>query len=163
MNKALEYIKRIDERISNKVEENQHPLLAQFFQSITSLGSINTIIILVVFLLSFQQINLAKEVSIGFTVTWIIIYILKRLVKRRRPKYKPVHLIKGGSFPSGHSATAFTTATILASQLNRKTIFFTLAILVATSRIYLKDHYASDAATGTLIGIIIGTLTTTLL
>ena len=56
------------------------------------------------------------------------------------------------SFPSGHAATAFMCAGILADR--RTAIgWFTLAGLVATSRVYVRMHHASDVAAGAALGL----------
>ena len=156
MNELVKHIRKLDHTINQIIEEHQHPLAIQSFQSITSLGSIQLNLVFLALLLSFQQINVAEELVIGFAVTWALIYPVKELVKRNRPDKKKSHIMYGGSFPSGHSGTAFVTATILANNFNREEIFLTLATLVAFSRIYLEDHYPSDAIAGSLIGLIVG-------
>jgi len=61
------------------------------------------------------------------------------------------------SFPSGHTASAFTLAffLILVSKSTgvRLVIFFT-AILVGISRMYILQHFARDVYFGSLFGII---------
>jgi membrane-associated phospholipid phosphatase len=61
------------------------------------------------------------------------------------------------SFPSGHTATAFTAATILAVLFGG--YFFCSyipAFLVAYSRVYMGDHFPLDTFGGALLGIIVG-------
>ncbi|MDD2950897.1 MAG: phosphatase PAP2 family protein [Sulfuricurvum sp.] len=57
------------------------------------------------------------------------------------------------SFPSGHSATAFSFFIALA-LLNPKykPLFIALALLIVLSRIILLQHYLSDVAIGSAIG-----------
>ena len=75
----------------------------------------------------------------------------------------PVHIVEGVkmnrmfSFPSGHSAAAFTMALILAHMLNKKSWSFILpvmALLVAYSRVYLAQHFLTDVLAGLVLGVI---------
>jgi membrane-associated phospholipid phosphatase len=68
-----------------------------------------------------------------------------------------IELHTNQSFPSGHTATAFSIF-LLACYLipDRKTlpIGFLLALGVGYSRIYLAQHFPSDVAAGMVVGII---------
>ncbi|ABL64746.1 phosphatase PAP2 family protein [Chlorobium phaeobacteroides] len=58
------------------------------------------------------------------------------------------------SFPSGHSATAFSAAAALSLLFPRfRLFFFTAAILIAFSRIAINKHYISDVLAGSLLGL----------
>jgi undecaprenyl-diphosphatase len=61
------------------------------------------------------------------------------------------------SFPSGHSATAFACATVLASLAPRARVpFFVLAALIAISRVYNGLHYPTDVLAGSALGVLVG-------
>jgi membrane-associated phospholipid phosphatase len=62
------------------------------------------------------------------------------------------------SFPSGHSASAFATATVLQRHLGWKAGIpaYGVAAYVAASRIQVQRHYLSDVAFGAAIGMIAG-------
>lgn len=66
------------------------------------------------------------------------------------------------SFPSGHTTSAFATffclALLTGSHLN-KFIFFTIALSVAYSRIYLSQHFFDDIYAGSLVGFTCITVT----
>ena len=86
--------------------------------------------------------------------------LLKWLIGRHRPVLKidpfTVHPFAGGfygllhsesglSFPSGHAALAFATATVMARLLPRwRPAFFVVAALVAVERVAENAHYVSD-------------------
>ena len=90
---------------------------------------------------------------------------LKNLVARDRPCWINKDMIllvkspKDYSFPSGHTAMSFLSATVL-TRLGRKAgvAAFVVATLIAFSRLYLYVHFPSDVAAGALIGTMIGVL-----
>ena len=64
-----------------------------------------------------------------------------------------------GSFPSGHTATAFMGATLLAHEYGHKSVWIPIAgysVATATGvlRILNNKHYASDVLVGAAIGIV---------
>jgi membrane-associated phospholipid phosphatase len=67
-----------------------------------------------------------------------------------------------GSFPSGHSAAAFSLATVVAMQYSRHAwvpvVAYTLAAGVGLSRMALDKHWASDVAIGAVLGHLIARL-----
>lgn len=63
------------------------------------------------------------------------------------------------SFPSGHTAVAFTMAAILimfTKKAPMQWFWFILAILVGMSRVYIHQHFAMDVYAGSIIGILSG-------
>lgn len=102
----------------------------------------------------------------------IVIQGLKRFVFGDvvRPKlyfenFESLYLVPGvdihtsNSFPSGHTATAFTVAVLLSLMLRRTNLtalLMVMAILVGVSRVYLLQHFFVDIYFGSLIGFLIG-------
>ena len=64
------------------------------------------------------------------------------------------------SFPSGHTATAFSLLFALAIPYSRRiqVSIGLIALLVGYSRIYLNQHFGLDVAVGATIGIVSGYL-----
>lgn len=94
---------------------------------------------------------------------------IKRLFERPRPHQegRPHHLRQPStsSFPSGHASAAAVAATVLGAPpfggAGVKGGVARLALrsaagVVATSRLHVRIHHASDVAAGTLVGIGIG-------
>ncbi len=65
--------------------------------------------------------------------------------------------IKGASFPSGHTATAFAFSVVLATAYPRgRWIFLSLATLCGLARVLTGAHFVSDVFAGMFIGLAAG-------
>jgi len=102
--------------------------------------------------------------SLAFLLTVLFTdVILKNIFHRIRPFLDTKYLIlntflcpKDFSFPSTHAATAFAAATILTFfDKKRCWFYYTVAILISYSRIYLGCHYFFDVVSGAIIGYFI--------
>jgi len=97
----------------------------------------------------------------AYLLSAIIVQSSKRIVNRQRPYEKYSFVINrddeggGYSFPSGHTADAFCTATSVALRY-RKWYFIAPSYLFATSvawaRVYQGVHYPSDVLCGAMVG-----------
>ncbi|MBP7929298.1 MAG: phosphatase PAP2 family protein [Acidimicrobiia bacterium] len=87
---------------------------------------------------------------------------LKPLFNRPRPEGFQDDLQMGmhrpitSSFPSGHAASAFSAAVVLADDDPLAPFYYALAALVAYSRVHTRMHHASDVLVGSVIGLGLG-------
>jgi undecaprenyl-diphosphatase len=84
---------------------------------------------------------------------------IKRLVRRPRPVAEHAHphhvrLPRTSSFPSGHASSAMAAAGMLSQRRPKAApLYYGLAAIVATSRVHVKVHHATDVLAGAAIGI----------
>jgi undecaprenyl-diphosphatase len=88
---------------------------------------------------------------------------IKWLFRRSRPHHngpRPLHLRtpRTSSFPSGHATAAFFGAALLSEGDPWAPLYYAIAVIVATSRLHVRIHHASDVAGGIVIGIALGQL-----
>jgi hypothetical protein len=101
---------------------------------------------------------LAIEAGIGSQVA---IQSLKVLASRTRPDEGGGGFWNGGnSFPSGHAASTWALAKVVADRYKEKPLIkigaYTFATAVSVSRVTGQRHYASDVIVGSTIGYLIG-------
>lgn len=141
-----------------------------FFKFITHLGD-GAFAFLVAIMFLFFNIRKSVYILLSYVGAALMSFILKHLVYPDiyrphfvfqyyvREKFKTVEgvdLIGFNSFPSGHALSAFALFfCLLFVSRNHflKTLFFTLAILAAYSRVYLSQHWLIDIYVGSIIGV----------
>jgi len=96
--------------------------------------------------------QLGSELFRAQIVTQGAVQAIKFGAGRRRPDGTAY------SFPSGHSAAAFASATVIQHEFGWKAGIpaFAVAGFVASSRVQMRRHYVSDVIAGAAVGIMAG-------
>lgn len=102
----------------------------------------------------------ALYIASSSAVNVLVTTALKAIFRRPRPfmnqvKINAVYQPQSTSFPSGHTSSAFTTATALSQVYNKWYVVapaYLWAGSMGYSRMYLGVHYPSDVITGAALG-----------
>jgi membrane-associated phospholipid phosphatase len=105
---------------------------------------------------------LAYELVLGTLTLWLVVELLKALVRRSRPFIRLTqtrivgYQARGRSFPSGHTSQAFFMATLTAQHFHAGIwavlLLYALALLVGITRMYAGAHYPRDVLAGAILG-----------
>lgn len=119
--------------------------------------------------------NLIKYNKLGFSIAILLAVaviladqisanLIKDIVGRLRPCRELeninllVHCGSGKSFPSAHATNNFAAALILSHFFSKnKYYFYSIATIVALSRVFVGVHYPIDITAGAILGILIST------
>ena len=159
-------------------DKHRVDILNAVFSIITKIGEYYSYLFFI-FMAIFVHKSYRKALAISSMgiLLPLISYLLKMYFKHPRPltyfrKYIDYTDFKGiedmhyhtghSSFPSGHTFAAFALFTLLTLSSKDKRwgiLYFTLAISVGISRIYLFQHFLEDVIFGSLIGVLYGIIT----
>jgi len=152
-----------DKIVINLVNIIQYPILFKFFYTITLLGE--TYIYVWIAIILTAALLIYRRPIIAFVLTLatsgFIEWLIKITVNRPRP-FAALHIssiitTKLSSFPSGHAMMFFALIPTMSKNFPKTKVFFwTIAVLVGLSRIYLGVHYFSDVVAGAIFGYAIG-------
>jgi len=102
---------------------------------------------------------------IALAVSGLAVQTIKHLTGRPRPKLADQGVSAWGpslhsghdSFPSGHAYSAFAMAAVFSYFYpSGRWIWYSLAVLVAFTRVYINAHFPSDVFVGGLLGVLTG-------
>jgi undecaprenyl-diphosphatase len=93
--------------------------------------------------------------------------VIKSFFRRTRPSWDQprafrIRRPRTSSFPSGHASSAFTAACVLCDDDGLAPLYYGIAVVVASSRVYVKIHHASDVLAGIATGVVLGGIATRL-
>jgi len=105
---------------------------------------------------------LARASAALVTESIVVNGLVKLGFRRQRPERSdppplPLRVPITSSFPSGHASSAFFAAALL-RRGSTLWLYYPLAVVVASSRVHVRIHYASDVVGGALLGAALGEL-----
>ena len=145
-----------DKQLGRWVIEHRVHWLDWLFEGLSRIGTLGLVWIAIALVLTILWRRPWIVVSVGAALyaADLCATLLKLLIPRHRPR---VHQLVPGpkdhSFPSGHAATSFAGATLLAWYAPRLRIpLYLLAAGIAFSRVYVGVHWPLDVVAGALVG-----------
>lgn len=159
-------IRRFDDRVDSAFDRVRgNPVADRVFFAASELGDFGVIWLIlgaVRGLRSEHDWHAAVRLGLGVGAESVLVnVIIKSFFRRTRPIWevdRPHRLRRPrtSSFPSGHATSAFTSAALLSEDDPLWPLYYAVAVVVASSRVYVKIHHASDVVAGIAIGAALG-------
>jgi len=128
----------------------------------TQLGNGLTSLVIAGILFLTNEHFLAYELILGTLTLWLVVELVKFVIRRPRPFLRLVqarivgYRARGRSFPSGHTSEAFFMATLTAQHFHPSVwvvfLLYAAAFLVGITRLYVGAHYPRDVLAGAILG-----------
>ena len=163
---SIIHAQNVDIDVLKKININRNTSLDGTFKSISQsavpISVATPILIYTLGLINNDSVAKQKALFIGetFLASAFITVVSKKIIKTDRPydtypMVQPVVSEASYSMPSGHTSTAFATATSLSLAYPKWYVVapsFVWAGAIGYSRMHLGVHYASDVLAGALVG-----------
>lgn len=163
----IKRIQHLDDLVVRNVIRVRSPVKNKIMIAASSAGNLGVIwfAICLPFLIYAPTRGVGVKIifSLGFTQL-ICELMLKHIVKRERPcnylsdEEQLIHRPRYYSFPSGHTSASFSVVAVTALHCEWYIVLPILfvAVMIASSRVYLRVHYLSDVIVGMILGLICG-------
>ena len=155
----------LDRELRDWVVDNRLGILDPFFEALSYAGSFGFVWLAIAVGISgfsWSRPWLWTRVGAAILISESVSGALKEWIERDRPAVADpdpdtlVDLPATYSFPSGHATVSFACATVLALAVPRLAWpLYTLAALIAFSRVYVGVHYPFDVLAGAVLGVAI--------
>lgn len=142
-----------------------NPVADRIFYSITELGDFGLVWLFIGGVKALRNDDNAEEfgrLAAALAAESVLVNgVVKNLVKRERPvvdtpRPHNLRIPITTSFPSGHASSAMTAAMLLGQGRRHAPALFALGLAVASSRVYVRIHHASDVVGGLAVGVALG-------
>ena len=161
-------VARFDTAIDTRVDDLRgHPHLDRLMYAASELGDFSLIWHLVSTTRALgpdrRLIHAVRVAAILGVESALVNGPVKSLFKRHRPAWeqerpRKLRRPRTSSFPSGHASAAFTAAGVLSQGDPLWPVYYAIAAVVASSRVYVKIHHPSDVVAGAVLGIALARL-----
>ncbi|MGH9156538.1 MAG: phosphatase PAP2 family protein [Acidimicrobiales bacterium] len=159
-------VARFDRLVDDALDRLRgHPVADRVFYSASELGDFSLVWLILGTLRGLRSESdwrAAARFGLAMGAESVLVnVVVKSLFRRTRPPWevdRPLKLRRPrtSSFPSGHATSAFSAAILLAEDDPLWPLYFAIAGVVATSRVYVKIHHASDVVGGAALGVALG-------
>jgi undecaprenyl-diphosphatase len=151
----------LDKHLERFIVAHRTGWLDWFFIGLSRVGTLG--VVWVVIAVALAVLWRRPWLLVGVVAADLIADLLAELGKQIVHRHRPFVTQLGAktsthSFPSGHSATSFACATMLAAASPRLRVpAYVLAALIAFSRLYNGDHFPLDVLAGSVLGLLVAT------
>lgn len=162
----FDIVRRFDSAVDTAFDRLRgNPVADRAFYAITELGDFGLIWMLIGGVRALRNDDEIEEfvrLAVTMGVESVLVNgLIKNLVKRERPVVETerphnLRIPLTTSFPSGHASSAMTAATLLGQGRRTAPVYYALGLLVASSRVYVRIHHASDVVGGLAVGLTLG-------
>ncbi len=166
----IKFMSQIDDKLFLKIfkDNNRRGYFKSFMKLMSRLGDgyvwAFLYFSLYMFRIKYAILYFARAAAAVFICIFVFLYI-KSFFSRMRPykKHDKVPIMyppDKHSFPSGHTMVGFAISFSVGSySFGSAILFYTIASLIAFSRVYVGLHYPLDVICGIVLGSVIGMLT----
>ena len=165
----IKFMSQIDDKLFLKIfKDNRRGYFKSFMKLMSRLGDgyVRAFLYfsLYMFRIKYAILYFARAAAAVFICIFVFLYI-KSFFSRMRPykKHDKIPIMyppDKHSFPSGHTMVGFAISFSVGSySFGSAILFYTIASLIAFSRVYVGLHYPLDVICGIVLGSVIGMLT----
>ena len=165
----IKFMSQIDDKLFLKIfKDNRRGYFKNFMKLMSRLGDgyvwAFLYFSLYMFRIKYAILYFARAAAAVFICIFVFLYI-KSFFSRMRPykKHDKIPIMyppDKHSFPSGHTMVGFAISFSVGSySFGSAILFYTIASLIAFSRVYVGLHYPLDVICGIVLGSVIGMLT----